>query len=147
MRGLPSTWSGRWMDSRTRSVWSSYFTTSKASHITKSPSSWAWPLGRRRRRCFARGALSAPRSMEGEGSRMQHDDEDLGLFAELPREIPVDDLEVDRMIRRLRSDGLFRRKTGIWRNAAFAAAAVILFAIGAAFRSYATRRGTLEDML
>jgi len=78
---------------------------------------------------------------------MQHDDEDLGLFAELPREIPVDDLEVDRMIRRLRSDGLFRRKTGIWRNAAFAAAAVILFALGAAFGSYVTRRGSLEDML
>ena len=78
---------------------------------------------------------------------MQHDDEDLVLFAELPREIPVDDGEVDRMIRRLRSVGLLRRKSRVWRYATLAAAAVILFALGAAFGSYVTRRGSLEDML
>src|SRR5262245_10573167 len=106
---LRSTSSGRWMDFPTRSEWSSCSTTSKASRITKSPSSSALPLERRRRRCFARAALCAPRSLEG--SRMQHDDEDLDLFAELPREIPVDDGEVEHMVRRLRSDGLLRRKS------------------------------------
>ena len=78
---------------------------------------------------------------------MQHDEEDLGLFAELPRELPVDDREVDRMVDRLRSDGLLRRTSRLWRNASLAAAAVILFALGAALGSYFTRRGSLEDML
>jgi hypothetical protein len=78
---------------------------------------------------------------------MRHDDEDLGLFAELPREILVDDGEVDHMVRRLRSDGLLQRKSRIWRNATLAAAAVMLFAIGVALGSYLTRRGSLEDML
>jgi len=78
---------------------------------------------------------------------MPHDDEDLGVFAGLPREIPVDSEEVDRMVRRLRSDGLLRRKSRVWRNATLAAAAVILFALGAALGSYLTRRGSLEDML
>jgi hypothetical protein len=77
---------------------------------------------------------------------MQHD-EDLGLFAELPREIPVDDREVDRMVDRLRSDGLLRNTSRLRRNASLAAAAVILFALGAALGSYFTRRGSLEDML
>ena len=78
---------------------------------------------------------------------MQHDDEDPGLFAELPREISVDDGEVDLMVRRLRSDGLLRGKSRIWRTAALAAAAVFIFAAGAALGSYVTRRGSLEDML
>jgi len=78
---------------------------------------------------------------------MQHDDEDHGLFAELPREIPVDDHEIDHMVRRLRSDGLLRRKSRVLRNATLAAAAVIIFALGAALGSYVTRRGSLEDML
>src|SRR5262245_9637644 len=133
------------MGSRTRTAWSSCSTTSKASPITKSPSSSASPLGRRRRRCFARAALSGPRSMEE--SRMQHDDEDVDVFAGLPRELPVNDGEVDQMVRRLRSDGLLRPKSYIWRNATLAAAAVILFALGTAFGSYLTRRGSLEDML
>lgn len=78
---------------------------------------------------------------------MQHDDEDLVLFAELPREIPVDAGEVDHVVRRLRSDGFFRRQSRVWRNAALAAAAVFIFAVGVALGSYVTRRGSLEDML
>jgi hypothetical protein len=78
---------------------------------------------------------------------MQTDDEDFDLLAQFPREIPVDDLEVDQIVRRLRADGLLRNNLRVWRNATLAAAAVIIFALGTTLGSYLTRRGSLEDML
>lgn len=78
---------------------------------------------------------------------MRHDDEDLGPFAQLAREIPLDDGEVDRMVRHLRADGLLRSKSRAWQRAALAAAAVLVFALGVALGSFITRRGSLEDML
>ncbi|HEY9225043.1 MAG TPA: hypothetical protein VIP11_00250 [Gemmatimonadaceae bacterium] len=78
---------------------------------------------------------------------MQHDDEELELLTQLAREIPVNDGEVDRMVRRLRADGLLHRRPAMWRRAALAAAALLIFALGTALGSYLTRRGSLEDML
>ncbi|MGH9887551.1 MAG: hypothetical protein ACREBE_18620 [bacterium] len=76
-----------------------------------------------------------------------YDDDQLAAFAELPREAPLAEGETDRMVRRLESEGFFRRSSRVWRTASLAAAAVLLFALGAAIGSHVTRRGSLEDML
>jgi hypothetical protein len=78
---------------------------------------------------------------------VQYDDEELRLFAQLPREAPLAPGEGDRLIRRLRDDGFFHSRSGRWRWALVAAAALVLFVSGVAAGGFMTRRNSLEDML
>jgi hypothetical protein len=76
------------------------------------------------------------------------DDEDEALEAltELRREQPLGPGETDRMVAVLRSEGLLRRGAAT-RWPLLAAAAVIVFVLGAFAGSAYTRRGSLEDAL
>jgi len=83
---------------------------------------------------------------------MHHDDvsehDDLArLFAELPRTAAVDASETDRLVAQLRREGFFRGRRPVLRWAIGAAAAAVIFAVGALAGSQYTRRNSLEEML
>jgi hypothetical protein len=72
--------------------------------------------------------------------------EALDALTELRREQPLAPGETDRMVAVLRSEGLLRGRP-VARWPLLAAAAVIVFALGAFAGSAYTRRGSLEDAL
>lgn len=74
------------------------------------------------------------------------EDEAIEALTELGREQPLRPGETDRMIAVLRREGLLRRRAAT-RWPLLAAAAVILFVLGAVAGSAYTRRGSLEDAL
>jgi len=78
---------------------------------------------------------------------IEYDDDERRLFSELPREVSLSAGEADRVIHRLKGDGFFRPRTKKWRWGLAAAAAVVVFAAGAATGRFVARRDSLEDML
>ena len=76
-----------------------------------------------------------------------YDDSELALFAQLPREVAVADGDADRMIERLEHDGFFRRRQRRLSWPLAAAAALVVFALGAAAGVSYTRRNSLEELL
>jgi hypothetical protein len=84
---------------------------------------------------------------------MHHDDmserdsEILRLLDELPRTTSVDDGEADRTVARLRREGFFRPRRHTVRWAIQAAAAAVIFAVGALAGSQYAHRNSLEEML
>jgi hypothetical protein len=76
--------------------------------------------------------------------RDEDEDDVIESFASLPRELPLVAGETDAMVATLRRAGFFRRAM---RVPMLAAAAVIVFALGAFAGSTYTRRGSLEDAL
>jgi hypothetical protein len=74
------------------------------------------------------------------------EDETIEALAGLRREQPLAAGETDRMVAALRGEGLLRRRAAA-RWPLLAAAAVILFALGAFAGGAYTRRGSLEDAL
>jgi hypothetical protein len=74
------------------------------------------------------------------------DGEALEALTELSREQPLAPGETDRMVAMIRNEGLLRRQAAT-RWPLLAAAAVIVFAVGAFAGSAYTRRGSLEDAL
>jgi hypothetical protein len=78
------------------------------------------------------------------------DDEARELFGVLPRTSPLSHGETDRMVARLRREGLLRpvaRPRRVRTYALQAAAALIIFAVGAWAGVRYARHGSLEDML
>jgi hypothetical protein len=78
------------------------------------------------------------------------DDDARELFASLPRTLPLDDGETDRMVGRLRREGLVSSASRPHRYRVYAlqaAAALVIFAAGALAGARYTRQGSLEDML
>jgi hypothetical protein len=80
---------------------------------------------------------------------IEYDADEARLFAGLPREEPVDPVEFDRLVGRLRREAFFHASTrGSLRGMmGAAAAAVMMFALGVGVGTYNARRGSLEDML
>jgi hypothetical protein len=78
---------------------------------------------------------------------IDYDEDERRAFAELPREAPLTDGEVERMTRRLRAEGFFRPRGLAWRRTLLAAAALLLFALGAVAGGVYTRRNSLEEQL
>jgi hypothetical protein len=76
-----------------------------------------------------------------------YDETELALFAQLPREALVTPGEVDRVVNRLKTAGFFVRRERRLRGPLAAAAALVLFALGAAAGVSYTRRNSLEEML
>src|SRR5262245_4436386 len=76
-----------------------------------------------------------------------YDDDELPAIAQLPRELPLAPGELDRMTRRLRADGYFATRAPMRRTAMLAAAAVLVFVLGAVAGGAYVRRNSLEDML
>jgi hypothetical protein len=74
------------------------------------------------------------------------EDEALDALIVLRREQPLVPGETDRMVAALRTEGFLRRRA-VTRWPLLAAAAVIVFALGAFAGSAYTRRGSLEDAL
>jgi len=77
----------------------------------------------------------------------EHDDEMLRLFAALPRTVPIEAGQPDRIVAQLRREGFFRAQRRARRWAIQAAAAAVIFAIGALAGSHYARSNSLEDML
>jgi hypothetical protein len=83
---------------------------------------------------------------------MHHDDvserdDDLArLFAELPRTTSLQSGETDRLVAQLRREGFFHSRR-VFRRALQAAAALVIFALGAAAGRQYARRNSLEEML
>lgn len=77
----------------------------------------------------------------------EHDSEILRLLDELPRTAPLDGGEADRIVARLRHEGFFRSRGRVLRWAIQAAAAVVIFALGAFAGSRYAHRNSLEEML
>ena len=73
------------------------------------------------------------------------EDEPLESFAGLPRELPLAPGETDRMVATLHREGVLSSGAAKW--PLLAAAAVIVFALGAFAGSAYTRRGSLEEAL
>ena len=76
-----------------------------------------------------------------------YDDAELALFAELPREAAVSRDDADRTIERLKHAGFFRRRDRRLSWPLAAAAALVVFALGAAAGVSYTRRNSLEELL
>jgi hypothetical protein len=74
------------------------------------------------------------------------DDDMLRLFAELPRTAPLAPGQVDRLVAELRREGFFH-KHRVLRWGIRAAAAALIFAVGALAGSQYARRNSLEEML
>jgi hypothetical protein len=77
----------------------------------------------------------------------ERDDDMVRLFAELPRIAPVDPPEFERLVAQLHREGFFRPRRRVLRWAAGAAAAVVIFAVGAFAGSQYAHRNSLEEML
>src|SRR4051812_3563755 len=84
---------------------------------------------------------------DDDDSMTYYDEEELRALAALPRVLPLAAGETGRMVHRLRAAGFFRARAHAWRRTMLAAAALLLFALGAAAGAYATRRNALEDLL
>jgi hypothetical protein len=76
-----------------------------------------------------------------------HDDELLRLFAGLPRTAPLEVGQADRIVAQLRREGFFRRQHRALRWTIRAAAAAVIFALGAFAGSRYARRNSLEELL
>jgi hypothetical protein len=76
-----------------------------------------------------------------------HDDDLLRRLAALPRMTPLDPHESDRIVAELRREGFFRPDRRALRWALRAAAAAVIFAVGAFAGSQYASRNSLEDML
>ena len=74
-------------------------------------------------------------------------DDLLRQLAELPRTSPLEHGETDRIVARFRQEGFFRPRRRTLRWAIRAAAAAVIFAVGAFAGSRYPRRNSLEDML
>jgi hypothetical protein len=70
--------------------------------------------------------------MHDETSMPEYDARERALFAALPREAPVDDLQEQRAVNALRAEGYFRRASRRPHWMLQSAAAVVIFAAGAA---------------
>lgn len=78
----------------------------------------------------------------------EYDNDDvLRQLAELPRTAPLDPGETDRIVARLRQEGFFRARPRTLRRAIQAAAAAVIFAVGALAGSRYAHRNSLEEML
>jgi len=81
----------------------------------------------------------------------EHDNQDdtgvLRRLRELPRTTPIDPDGADRVIARLRSEGFFGRRRPALSWAIRAAAAILIFALGAFAGMRYARRNSLEDLL
>jgi hypothetical protein len=75
------------------------------------------------------------------------DDDMLRRLAALPRTTPLDPRESDRIVAELRREGFFRPDRRALRWALRAAAAAVIFAVGAFAGSQYASRNSLEDML
>jgi hypothetical protein len=84
---------------------------------------------------------------------MHHDDvpdrdDDLArLFTELPRTAPLEAGEAERLAVRLRREGFFQSPRRLVRRTLQAAAALVIFTLGAFAGSQYARRNSLEEML
>jgi hypothetical protein len=75
------------------------------------------------------------------------DDDLLRRLAALPRTAPLDPRESDRIVAQLRREGFFRADRRALRWAIRAAAAAVIFAVGAFAGSQYASRNSLEEML
>jgi hypothetical protein len=75
------------------------------------------------------------------------DDDMLRRLAELPRTAPLDPRESDRIVAQLRREGFFRADRRALRWATWAAAAAVIFALGALAGGRYASRNSLEEML
>jgi hypothetical protein len=80
---------------------------------------------------------------------IEYDADEARLFADLPRDEPVDPAELERLVGRLRREGFLHApaRRSVRGIVGAAAAAVVVFAFGVAVGTYNARRGSLEDML
>jgi hypothetical protein len=77
----------------------------------------------------------------------EQDDNLARLLAELPRTAPLASGEADRLVGQLRREGFFHSPRRTLRWMIQAAAAVVVFAVGAFVGSQYARRNSLEEML
>lgn len=82
---------------------------------------------------------------------LEHDNQDdadvLRRLRELPRTTPIDPDGADRVIARLRREGFFGRRKPVLSWAIRAAAAILIFSLGALAGMRYARRDSLDDLL
>lgn len=78
---------------------------------------------------------------------MSETDEILRRLTELPRTLPIEPGGADRVVVQLRHEGFFRPRRRALGWTIRAAAAALIFAVGAAAGTQYARRNSLEDML
>ena len=78
---------------------------------------------------------------------MSDTDEVLRQLAELPRTSPIEPGDADRLVAQLRQEGFFRPRRRALGWAIRAAAAVLIFAVGAFAGMQYARRNSLEEIL